>query len=322
MARKGPEEKRSALELKYEEALKAIAGGDSWEKVIADSVLKKKKRHWALRILDSLGRNLAGITSLVVAASGITFGILQYRTSEAQKTKEMQLAEVDALQKLIPSLTSESRAAQGYAFAVLLTLYPSANDPSSADRKKLMSLLQSLGSVGSPETIAGFAREMNDDGLKKKAAELYADRAEHTRRELAAASGQQGADKQQSFDKERQYVVAARDDAEQSLSLDPDNAKALYQSGRLLMDYSGDLAGASERFSRVIKLIEENKYPKDNEIYLRSFLNKTLCLYLPENKITPAVCDAYKLTKNKFAEAGEQLDVKQERLEAVDAGCR
>lgn len=308
------QQKKSELELKYEAALETIAGGSSWETVIANSVLNKKRRP-IRRVLAFLGDNLAAITSLVVAASGIAFGILQYKTGESQKERETKIAKVEALQKLIPVLTNENPNVRRYALSALLTLYSSSDDSSSSDNKELLSLAENISEVGDAETLEALARKLNDVKLKKKAAELYAIRAEHNRRESEAA------DKQQNVDKVRQYLNAAWDDTQRALSLDPENAKAMYQFGRLLMEYRGDRNGASEKFSQVIKLIDENKYPRDNEIYLRSFLNKTLCLYLPEEKITAAVCDTYKATKSKYKDANWELDIAGEKLEKLEQGC-
>jgi hypothetical protein len=91
-----PLPKKSDLELKYEAVLETIAAGNSWETVVASSVLNKK-RNPVRRTIDFLGNNLAAIASLVVAISGISFGILQYKTGESQKEREAKITKAETI---------------------------------------------------------------------------------------------------------------------------------------------------------------------------------------------------------------------------------
>ncbi len=320
MGEKSPPAKKSELEQKYEEALETIAGGKSWETIVAKSALNKKSRGID-RFLAYLKDNLAAIASLAVAISGISFGILQYKTGQWQKEREITIAKVEALEKLLPSLTSENANARRYALSALFTLY--SDDSASTDNKEFLALLEQIGEVGDAETVDAIARKLKHNvNLRKRAAELYAIRAEQNRHNAADAE-QPSVDKvQQNFYKARQYNDAAWEDTQRALAIDPDNAKALYQLGRLLMDTRRDFSGASEKFSQVIKLIDDKKYPLDTEIYVGSYLNKLRCLYLPDKKITPAVCEAYKVTAAKYREYGVgELDTKGENLEELESGC-
>lgn len=319
---------KSDLEQKYEEALETIAGGKSWETIIAKSVLDKK-RNPVLRFFAFLKDNLAAIASLAIAISGIGFGILQYEIGTWQKDREITIAKVEALEKLLPSLTSQNHDERRYALSALFTLY--SDDSSSTDNKELRALLEQIGQVGDAETVEAIAGKLKDDAaLKKRAAELFAVRAEQHRRDAAAAEdqnktkAQQELDrKQQNFDKATQYLKAARMDAQKAMSIDPENANAKYQFGRVLMDADNDFTGAIEKFNEVIILIDKKQHStEDNEIYVRSYLNLLQCLYKPNKKITAAVCQAYNLTKTKYREFGAgEIDIKGEELEEVVKGC-
>lgn len=298
----------SEQEIKYKAALDAIADGSSWEAYIAKSALQKK-RGVVRRTLAFLGDNLAAITSLVVAASGLWFGIMQYQTSKSQKATEIKMAKVETLQKLIPSLTSESPTARKYGLAALLSL------AQTFDNNELESLAKNVGDIGDAETSEALARQLNDTGLKAKAAELYAIRAEKSRHDAAKFPDD--------YDKAKPYLDSAWLDSERAIALDPENARAIYQHAVLLMEQRGDFSQANQEFGRVIKLIGEKKYQTDNDIYLRSFLNQTRCQFQTSGKaMTVSVCSAFKTTKARYQQAGEALDIRGEELEPFESACR
>lgn len=230
-----------------------------------------------------------------------------------QKAKESKLAKVEALNKLIPSLTSENRNARRYALSALLTLYSSSGDGDSSDND-LRSLADNINDIGDAETLEALAKKLNDGKLKKRAAELYAVQAEHDRREMERAEDEKN------IDKVRTLLNAARDDIKRALALDPENAKAIYQLGVLLVNVDGKPDDANEKFNEVIRLIEGLKYEKDNEIYLRSYLRKTRYLY-NANGINDIVCDSYRTTKRKYQEVGWTFD-KEKEDQTLENKCK
>jgi hypothetical protein len=299
---------KSELELKYKGALDAIAGGSSWEKVVVDSVLDKKPGR-IRRFLTFMGDNLAVITSLIVAIAGITFGILQFRTATTQKDREIsqkasetKIARVQALQQLIPSLTSEKADVRRYGLAALVTLYPSATDQNSDDNKELSSIIGTIWEVGDAETIEVFATTLNDAKLKKKAAELYAIRSEQLRHQKAGAQTD-----------EAKLFKSASADANKALALDSENARAIYQIARIKQD-AGELEYAFKGFDQVLRLVEEGKYPRDDEIYLRSFLQKVVILHEQEKEFSKTVCSAYQDAKTHYLEAGLDINWDEEAV--------
>ncbi|HEY0349728.1 MAG TPA: hypothetical protein VGC60_16390, partial [Pyrinomonadaceae bacterium] len=165
----------------------------------------------------------------------------------------------------------------------------------SDDNKELSALLENIGQLSDAETIAAFATRLNDAKLKKKAAELYAIRSEKLRHQKPDAQND-----------EAKLFNAAWIDAMKALALDSENARAIYQVGRI-MQYRKDLAGANENFEQVIRL-EGGKYPRDDEIYLRSYLQKAvILLQQSENTFQKDVCESYKNAAKHFADAG--LDI-------------
>lgn len=320
MGEESPQAKKSEREQKYEDALETIAGGKSWETIVAKSVLDKKS-HPIRRFFAYLKDNLAAIASLAIAVSGISFGILQYKTGQWQNEREITIAKVEALEKLLPSLTSENPTARRYALSALFTLY--SDDSASTDNKEFLALLEQIGEVGDAETVDAIARKLNNNAkLKKRAGELYAIRAEQNRHNAADAEAPALDQKQQNYYKARNYNEAAWEDTEKALAIDPENAKAIYQLGRLLMDTRQDFSTASEKFSQVIKLIDDKKYLRDNEIYLGAYLSQLRCLYRREKKVTRPVCEAFRVTKTKYEESGVgELDVAGENLKELEKGC-
>jgi hypothetical protein len=306
----------SALELKYKATLDAIAAGSSWEKVIADSALDEKPGR-IRRFFTFLGDNLAVFASLIVAGAGLWFGVLQYETVTAlraheisQKEQETKIAKVQALQQLIPSLTSKNDDVRSYAIAALLTLYPYSAVPGSADNKELSALLENIGQLSDADTIAAFATRLNDAKLKKKAAELYAIRSERLRHQTPDAQND-----------EAKRFNAVWSDAMKALELDSENARAMYQVGRIMQDRQ-DLTGANEKFEQVIKLVEGGKYPRDDEIYLRSYLQKAVILLQQrENKFQKDVCESYKSAATHYAAAGLEINWDAE-AKSFKNGCR
>jgi hypothetical protein len=298
----------SEQELKYKAALDVIADGSSWEAFIAKSALSRK--HGLVhRTLAFLGDNLAAIASLVIAASGIWFGIMQYQTNQSQKAAEIKMAKVDALQKLVPSLTSESGNARKYGLAALLSL------AQTFDKSELKSLAMSVGDIGDPDTLEPLAKQLNDPELKAKAAEFYALRAEKSRHDANKLAADD--------EKAKPYLDIAWSDTQRALGLDPENARAVYQHGVLLMDMRKDFSQAYKEFAKVITLIEAKKYPPDSNLYLRSFLYQTRCEYESSaKKMTEAVCATFKTTKARYEQAKETLDLKGEELQPFEAACR
>lgn len=130
----------SELEQKYKTALETIAGGGSWETLLATVALEKKSHSGPKAVLAFMRNNLAAIASLVVALSGVSFGILQYVNSRSQDKHNTKIARVEVIQKLIPTLTNENPNVRRYALAALLALYPAQDGTPDAETKELQAL--------------------------------------------------------------------------------------------------------------------------------------------------------------------------------------
>jgi len=313
-----PKAGESPQERKYRIALEAIAYGRPLEVLIAESALEKKKPNFLVRWLKGVGKNLATITGLVVAASGIVFGMFQYwesqeqrKASAFQQTRELKVKKVEALNDLIPSLTAESPDTRRYATAVLLSLY------AGADADELRMLDDNLSQVANAETLEVLGVLRNNGAYKKRAAELFATRAEHERREM------QEADNKKDHDKARTYLNASRADAGRALALDPDNAKALHQRAILRYEHeSGSADEALAEFSKVITLIDEHKYGMDKEVYVRAHVRKAVVLFERDKKVSPAVCEAFWEAEKKFAEVCWRMDPNDPQILTFKKWCR
>lgn len=152
---------QGSAESKYKAALEAIANGRSLEAVLAEAALDKPRR---FRWLKSLGENLAGIATLVIALSGVAFGVLQYwensaqrQTAKEQKERELKLQRVEVFNKLIPYLTADRSWPTGTAREA----GAASSDTSSERGTSIMSKRTFRGAarpslLGAPAVCAGL----------------------------------------------------------------------------------------------------------------------------------------------------------------------
>jgi hypothetical protein len=118
----------------YENALASIAEGKSLANIYAESYLKTKKpKGFIQRKLDSLGKNLPGITALAVALSAVYFGVIQsdqkayelrltkelketeLKLTEMQKKTELEITKAKSLGDLVDKLSSENQSVRKFA---------------------------------------------------------------------------------------------------------------------------------------------------------------------------------------------------------------
>ncbi len=290
-------------ESKYKAALEAIASGTSWESYVANSALEQK-RGWIRKTLGFLGENLAPIATVFVAASGLLFGYIQWSSSRSQKEIELRMAKVETLQKLIPSLTSTAADQRRYALVALVQL------EKTFDRPELLDLAASVEQIGDPETVGSVAKAANDANVNKEAAELYALRSQTTRHGATSPESE--------WEKRNRLVLA---DAQEALWFDYNNARALYQVA-VVQKENRDYVNPITEFNRVIKLIDDKTYSKDDnhDLYLRSYLNQVECLYNQDGRISDRVCKAYQTAKAKYQGYGLEQDIKKE-LATYEAAC-
>ena len=304
----------------YEEALKEIAGGTSWEAIVAKSALGDKSRNPLKRGFDWVGKNLAAFTGVIVAISGIVFWIVQYNANELQNKadleqrkveqeenqsknkRELKLNRVEALNNLIPSMTGDNPTARKYALAALFALYSSPNEGfwgkeeySEDEKLELKILADNFRDEDDIETLAILAQKADDEELKKKAAREFAIRAKKKRDE----AGKEG--ERQEWDKQRDSLQAARSDAQKAIALDSRNANAIYQHARTLMELLEDQEKALEELMQVINLVESKEYREEHsEFYPRAYLNKTICL-VRLDRPQKEICSSYEESKAKMA---------------------
>jgi hypothetical protein len=288
-------------ESNYKAALEAIASGKSWESFVANSALKKRRGLKAF-----LDVNLAPVATIVVAASGLYFGIVQFNSSRSQKQFELKTAKVETLQKLIPTLTSTAADQRRYGLAALVQL------AKTFDRTELFDLAGGAEELGDLDAFAAVARLLNDVDVNKRVAELYAVRSERTRHNVP---------KTEESDVEYQKRInAVLADAQRALSFDSDNARAIYQVAVVQKD-SGDYINSFTKFVNIPKLIDDRKYLKDDNhnLNLRSYLYQVECLFSQDNSMSQRVCNAYHTAKSKYRDAGLEDEIKKELTTYEDA---
>jgi hypothetical protein len=314
-----PAAEESPLERRYRLALEAIANGRPVEVLIAEAALQKKRPNFVVRALRGAGRNLATITALAVAISGGVFSYVQFRADQArveadkrQKVEELKLKRVETLNDLLPSLTAESPDTRRYATSVLLSLYSNAD--TGEDERRMLD--ENISQVANAETLEALGVLRKSEAFKKKAAELFAARAEHGRREMEAA------DARKDFDKARLHLNAARADADRALSLDPGNAKALHQRAVIRYEHErGSHDEALSEFGRVISLMEQAPDRMDKNTYLRAHLRRAIVLFERDRRVSGDVCAAFREAERKFAELCWTMDPKDPVLARFKRGC-